>query len=141
MRAPSPAKKVKGQLTIGRVHSGTKIFIYIEVIDKASGCMLTQIYVDPGEFSKAVTGLSMQLCEVEFYADCPAGKTREIKHELVKVPPKFNLKSEHERKEAAKKLLKPFEKGGWVGSASDLDNHYNFVSDVGGYKVHFIRFV
>jgi hypothetical protein len=96
---------------------------------------MTQLSIDPDRFSKAVTGLAMQPCEVEFYADCPAGKTKEIKDELIKAHSGLDYKKD------ARKLLKPFEKDGWVGSASDLSNHYNFVSHDKGYRVHFIRFV
>jgi len=134
MRILTPGKRLKGRVSISRAHGHADTYIHFEIVDDLSGCIVAELEMTPEDFGNAVTGMSMQPCVLEYYADCPAGKRREVKHEVVPVPSAFDRKN-------AKKFLKNFEVDGWIGSADDIGNHHRYVAGKKGYNVTFVRFV
>lgn len=139
MRILTPADKQHiGKISISRISSNvSNPTIHLELTDTTSGCILVDITVPLAEFSLALTGLGYQPCTFEYYADCPVGKRREVKTEVVVVP-RFDRKDE-------KHYIKPFEVDGWMGCTADIGNRNNYVAvpeeDTDGYRVSFVRFV
>lgn len=139
MRILSPAKVLKGKVSINRTSSNYKDdYITIELTDDSSGCTVTNIEISMQEFALAVTGLSARPCEFEWYTNCPVGKRREIKTEIVEVPT-------YDTREVASKYLKPYEIDGWIGYVSDIGNMHRRVQSAkdgwSGFRVTFTRFV
>jgi len=140
MRILAPAVKLPGKITISRM-SSNKLgdAISIEIEDAISGCILLEALLTPETFGIAITGASYQDCELEYYGPAVAGKQRELKHELIKVPEGSNLSDPAIKA----KLLTPYLVDGWRDNGG-LGNHHcaKYNGDgTSSYAVGFIRWV
>lgn len=108
----------------------------ITIEDATSGCELVEVRMSLEEFAAAITGYAMRPAAGDYYQHCPVGKRREIKHEDIGVPRGWTFSN----RDAAAKLIMPFEVDGWNGYADDLLNHHRHVS-ANKYRVLFTRFV
>jgi len=129
-------EKFVGQLSINRV-SGFQDYVCIRVTDKLSGHDFLELDVDFEEFAKAVTGFSLQKCVFKLRSMNTVGKKREIKHEIVQRPTKYDSQA---RDDEINGILAPYEIDGWVGSRYDITNHHNWTGD-NKVRVCFRRYV
>lgn len=131
-------KELKGKITISRVQgSNLTESVWIEITDEMSGCRLLKVMAEPAIFAEALLGLAYQPCSLEYYAECPAGKKRQVKTELLPRPK--DVKYAY-RKEAGREMLEPYEVDGWEGSVDDLFNHHRW-RQADKVEVGFHRFV
>lgn len=133
-----------GKITISRSHGGTEEKpVNITIQDKLSGCYLLEVHMSLLEYANALTGMGSCECLLEYYPDCPAGKKREVKHELVFIS--TNSYNQEVRAKAIRKALKPLEVDGWKGRDEDAQNGHNtrkYESGKGYWSnVGFMRFV
>lgn len=108
--------------------------VAIEIEDYKSGCRFVELLFTIEQFGKFMAMSTDVDCDVVFYPDCPIGKVREVKEEIIECE-YLCTKDDHKKKE----LLKPFEVDGWTGHEDDLGNHHRRTKE--GYKVTFHRYV
>lgn len=142
--------KVSGGMMRG---GGTPDEMRIDVTDPVSGVQFLEIILDPGELMRALTGSTVQ---GQFQLNAPhlIGMKHEQKTELIPFDC-FDSEStrvdgqrceSHQRTDAMRKALEPFERDGWRASGADLLNMHNRVGGRHGekipkQKVSFTRFV
>lgn len=106
-------EKLKGRFMIARWTPGDMVCITLE--DADSGCVLAEIFADKAVFVDALFARGHCACEYDYYANCPVGMKREIKHEDVFVP----RHEHHERAEVARAAIEPYEVDGWMSNGDD----------------------
>ena len=127
--------EASGRITISRpAASWGEKYIEIKLDDDASGCRLVSVRLSLDCFAEAVTGLGYVPCVFDYYDECPVGKVRQNKTELLPKP-----KHSQKDREATAKILAPFEIQGWRGEASDLFNHHRYIGEK--VAVNFSRFI
>lgn len=128
-----------GKLSIGHPTPGNDVVI--KLIDESSYCQILEIRVPLETFARALMGHSHLDCVYDLTA-MNAGKARESKTEIVRVPKKYihSLRDD----DVKAKLLKPFEVDGWRDYQNDLGNHHKskgYHEKYTEYEVTFTRFV
>lgn len=127
-----------GKMSINHPTPGDDVVI--ELIDESSYCHILEIRVPLETFARALMNHSHLDCTYDLIA-VNAGKKRENKTEIVRVPKKHAYSLDDEAKA---KLLKPFEVDGWEGYTNDLGNHHKskgYHEKYTEYEVTFTRFV
>ena len=129
---------MNGKITISRYNDfRNKEPIHITITDEKSGVTFCDIEMSLESFSRAITGLSLQECNISIHNIDRIGMKREMKKEFIKISKgSFGL-SDNEKEE----LLKPYNIDGWIGSKYDIGNHHNFSHKNDAYKVGFTRWV
>ena len=80
-------EKIKGKLTISRVHPNQgEDWIEVTLDDKNSGIQFAEVRINLEEFSKAITGLGARPCEIEVGGLDLVGKKLETKTHIVTFP-------------------------------------------------------
>lgn len=130
-------KLLPGSIRMCRYH-GTETGVHIELLDEASGTIVTSVYLTTADFGSAVTGMTAP-CRFEMVSQV-VGKVREVKDEIVPVKGKPHYSLTDADKD---ELLAPFEVDGWKGSRYDLGNSHRLVGahENRSYKVGFVRYV
>lgn len=142
-------KRLKGKLTISRVHSHKEDWITIRVEDELSHCQMIEVQVGLAEFAEALTNLACRPCMVEFNDSGVIGKRREHKTESIFFPDAEVRHGTYGRDAGIRKILAAHEIDGWKARDDDATNHhrmtYNAVDAAGrkGYtaEVSFVRHV
>jgi len=132
-------KKIKGKLTISRVHS-TQSEDWIEVLleDESSCIQFADVHIGLEEFSKAITGLGACPCEIEVRGLDLVGKKLETKICTVSFPTERTV-------EMTEDVFKMFEFDGWEARRSDMNNSHNRMwidtVDLEKFRITFQRYV
>lgn len=140
-------KRLKGRLTISKptTNQDGPDVVRIRLIDQSSYCELIEVEMEKSAFADALFSLGNVPCDYELATDCPVGKKREVKDQLVFIP-------EHHHKDGpktARAAIAPLETDGWRGRDDDAQNHHNRTQvkeppkgkKGSWYHVTFIRFV
>jgi len=134
--------KLPGQLTITRPTRGGELADAVEICfkDMSSRIEFATAIVDLASFTKALTGLGHQPCEITVHALDLVGMMKETKTEAV-----FVIDGSWEtREERAAAACKEWETNGWIARVSDTQNHYKQLSkekEGAVYRVCFLRWV
>ena len=129
---------MNGKITISRYNDfGNKDPIHILITDVRSGIRFCDVQMSLENFTKAITGVSLQDCEFFVREMNKIGMKRELKHEFIQRPEGFSSWSNNEKIE----FLKPYNIDGWEGSLNDLENHHNFDRKNNAYDISFVRWV
>jgi hypothetical protein len=124
---------------------GTPDEVRLEIRDPVSGVQFLELRIDPGEMMRALTGATVN-AEFELSAVHLIGMKHERKTELIPFdcfdPKSKRLgdgsriqESHHQRTNAMRKALEPFERDGWIGDGSDLLNMHNRIGGRQGEKI------
>lgn len=125
---------MKGQISLGRVHSNTEDdFIRISIEDDSSGVHFCEVKLSLIDFARLITGLSNIDCDFALRGIKNVGKIRQHKTELLPVV-EWNATPDD-----LAQAVKPFEVDGWIARRDDLKNHHNISGDK--VRVSFTRFV
>lgn len=128
---------IKGQLTISRVSSSSGDgYIEIRFRDVDACAEFARFRVSFADFAQAVTGLGYAPGEIQVQGLEVVGLKSENKSELVPGSHPYGDKTKLRELQAA---MKKFQVDGWIGRASDLENHYNYKP--GGCQVAFFRHI
>jgi hypothetical protein len=132
---------------------GTPDEMRLRVTDPVSGIQFLELIIDPGELMRALTGSTVQ-AQFELNATHLIGMKHEQKTELIPFDCFDGSATRvdgqrcesHQRTDAMRKALAPFEHDGWKGRGDDLLNMHNRVGGRHGektpkQKVSFTRFV
>jgi len=111
--------------------------VYLQLEDADSGCRLIEIELDYESFGKYLAMNTIVDCNYVYFKDCPVGKNREVKRELIETSSMFPKEDE------IKSILEKYEVDGWEARDRDFKNsHYHKrVDDKHYHEVVFIRFV
>jgi len=135
------SEKLKGKLTISRVHNGHEgDRVEIRVDDESSGCRAFQADMSIEEFGNAVLNLGFRPCDYELNTSGVCGKDREIKSVVIKRPAGY-LKTHDEKDKYIRRAAKKFLVDGWEPhGVDDVCNSYRWCG-IGEVSVGLIRFV
>lgn len=131
-------KEFEGEISINRSHhSHSEDNISIDIDDKNSGCRIATIRASVIDFANALFSLRGQNCKYVLSNLELAGKIREHKDILVKIPKTAKDKT-------IEQALAEFEVDGWKGRVSDAKNHHRaveYADKYTSYRVGFTRYV
>lgn len=114
-------KTLEGRVTIARVQSTAKNHVIIEIRDRTSGVTFVKVRMNFEAFGNAITGLAEQDAILECYGLDIVGKKRVIKEERIPMTVEFKKAGYSNRKEAGRKLAKPYEVDGWMCDMYDFN--------------------